>query len=416
MASPHELYLDPAAMEPLFPEDPSGELEHLATQLIRASARLSEAMHPVTRAAVAELVRPMNSYYSNLIEGHDTHPLDIDKALRNELVKDKRQRDLQLEAVAHINLHRELVARFSTGNAPANPASADFLKEIHKAFYDHLPRTFLTVVSKEGKERVLVPGAFRDGEVTMGRHVAPAHEVVPACMARFASFHDPNDPANRSTIRRVISIAAAHHRLVWIHPFLDGNGRVVRLFSDACFLREQLDASGLWSISRGLARSRDVYREMLANADAPRMGDHDGRDNLSTLTLVDFCRYFLQAAIDQVAFMHRSFQLDDVLRRLHVYVDHMAGEKRMHTSARYVLEAVFLRGTVTRQEAERLTNTTHKTLKKITDQLVALGLLTAEKKEGLPLLYHARYPLRSSPWMFPGLYPGNKEVEIRIAP
>ncbi len=410
------LYRDPSAMEPLFPEDPTGELEHLATELLRASARLSQAMHPVTRAAVAELVRPMNSYYSNLIEGHDTHPLDIDKALRSEYAKDKKSRDLQLEAVAHINVHRGLYDRWNGGDAPANPASADHLRYLHKAFYEHLPDTFRTVKNKNGPPRTLTPGAFRDGEVEVGRHIAPAHQAVPAFMDRFGSFHDPKATTNRSALRRIIAIAAAHHRLVWIHPFLDGNGRVVRLFSDACFLNEQLDAAGLWSISRGLARSRDTYRDMLAAADAGRMGDHDGRGNLSNKTLVAFCSYFLKTAMDQISFMHGSFQLEGVLQRLHAYVDHMAGAKRMHISARYLLEAVFLRGTITRQDAERLTGTSHKTLKKITDQLVGLGLLKEEKTEGLPLLFHARFPLRYSPWVFPGLYPGSKEVEIRIAP
>lgn len=416
MADEVALYRDPSAMEPLFPEDPTGELEHLATELLRTSARLSEAMHPVTRAAVAELVRPMNSYYSNLIEGHDTHPLDIDRALHSEYAKDNKNRDLQLEAVAHINVHRGLYDRWRAGRGPANPAAPEFLKELHAAFYRHLPDTFKLVGNKNGPPRTLVPGEFRDGEVEVGRHIAPAREKVPAFMDRFGSFYDPKAAANRSALRRIIAIAAAHHRLVWIQPFLDGNGRVVRLFSDACFLHEQLDAAGLWSISRGLARSRDTYREILAAADAGRMGDHDGRGNLSNKTLVAFCAYFLRTAIDQVTFMHGSFQLDGVLRRLYAYVDHMAAEKRMHTSARYVLEAVFLRGTITRQDAERMTGTSHKTLKKITDQLVGSGLLKAEKQEGLPLLFHARYPLRSSPWVFPGLYPGNKEVEIRIAP
>ena len=119
MANEGALYRDPTAMEPLFPDDPTGELEHLATELLRASARLSEAMHPVTRAAVAELVRPMNSYYSNLIEGHDTHPLDIDRALHNQYAKDKKNRDLQMEAVAHINVHRGLYERWQAGSAPA---------------------------------------------------------------------------------------------------------------------------------------------------------------------------------------------------------------------------------------------------------------------------------------------------------
>ena len=113
MASPLALYRDPIAMEPLFPSDPSGELEHLATELVRTSAKLSEAMHPVTRAAVAELVRPMNSYYSNLIEGHDTHPLDIDKALRSEYSTDKEKRDRQQRVVRRVDqdLHRPAPVR-----------------------------------------------------------------------------------------------------------------------------------------------------------------------------------------------------------------------------------------------------------------------------------------------------------------
>ncbi|MGI4742086.1 MAG: Fic family protein [Janthinobacterium lividum] len=52
-------------------------------------------------------------------------------------------------------------------------------------------------------------------------------------------------------LARIVAIGAAHHRLAWLHPFLDGNGRVMRLFSDAAFLAEGLDAGGLWSMSRG---------------------------------------------------------------------------------------------------------------------------------------------------------------------
>ena len=44
----------------------------------------------------------MNCYYSNLIEGHDTHPVDIERALKNDYSRDEKKRDLQLEAKAHI--------------------------------------------------------------------------------------------------------------------------------------------------------------------------------------------------------------------------------------------------------------------------------------------------------------------------
>ena len=150
MAEPIRLYTDPASMEPLFPEDPTGELEALAVDLIAKSATLSEAMHPITRAAVADLVRPMNSYYSNLIEGHDTHPIDIDRALRNDYSTDKRKRDLQKEALAHIAVSKALRDGELQKVHGADPSSEAFIKGVHCVFYEHLPEDFLHVVSKEG--------------------------------------------------------------------------------------------------------------------------------------------------------------------------------------------------------------------------------------------------------------------------
>jgi Fic family protein len=61
----------------------------------------------------------------------------------------------------------------------------------------------------------------------------------------------------------IIAAAAAHHWLLWIHPFLDGNGRVARLMSHAMLL-EALDTGGIWSIARGLARNVNSYKSHLA--------------------------------------------------------------------------------------------------------------------------------------------------------
>ena len=72
-------------MEPLLPEDRDGTLACLALEVIRRSERLRACLHPITRQAVVELTRSMNSYYSNLIEGHRTVPRDIDAAVRKEL-------------------------------------------------------------------------------------------------------------------------------------------------------------------------------------------------------------------------------------------------------------------------------------------------------------------------------------------
>jgi hypothetical protein len=104
MPQVRELYDQPAAMEPLFPTDKAGALRELAADLLRKSAKLGGSLHPVTRGSVVDLLRTMNSYYSNLIEGHNTHPIAIEKALRDDYSGDSALRALQLESRAHIEV------------------------------------------------------------------------------------------------------------------------------------------------------------------------------------------------------------------------------------------------------------------------------------------------------------------------
>src|SRR5450755_2731907 len=92
-------------MEPLLITDSSrhrGTLTDLALDLTQKSAGFRRSLPPTLLASLADLVRPMNFYYSSLIEGHVTHPVDIERALKNDFSKDARKRDLQLEAKAHI--------------------------------------------------------------------------------------------------------------------------------------------------------------------------------------------------------------------------------------------------------------------------------------------------------------------------
>src|SRR2546422_753682 len=92
----------------------------------------------------------------------------------------------------------------------------------------------------------------------------------------------------RRTLRcRNGSTAAAHHRLLWIHPFMDGNGRVARLMSHAMML-DKLDTGAVWSVARGLARNVSEYKKLLADCDLPRRNDLDGRGALSEEALAEF--------------------------------------------------------------------------------------------------------------------------------
>lgn len=90
-------------MEPLLISEGSRHragLLDLAVELVSKSAGFRRSLPGSVMTALADLVRAMNCYYSNLIEGHDTHPVDIERALKNDYSADARKRDLQLEAKA----------------------------------------------------------------------------------------------------------------------------------------------------------------------------------------------------------------------------------------------------------------------------------------------------------------------------
>jgi hypothetical protein len=75
------------------------------------------------------------------------------------------------------------------------------------------------------------------------------------------------------------------------------------------------------------------------------------------------------------------------------------------------LKEAFLRGRVSRTDAERITDTTDKTLKKITDELITHGLLKRVETGG-SVLYEIAVPIMFSPWILPGLFPTGRESEI----
>src|SRR6266853_1620890 len=115
-------------MEPLLIGETSrhrGALTDLAVELAGKAAGFRRSLPPGVMAALADLVRAMNCYYSNLIEGHDTHPIDIERALKNDYSADPRMRDLQLEAEAHISVQRWIDEGHFRGRALATDGLRD---------------------------------------------------------------------------------------------------------------------------------------------------------------------------------------------------------------------------------------------------------------------------------------------------
>jgi len=300
------------SMEPLFPDSEGAELLDLSHRITLALGGLRQMIHsPLVRDKIAALVRNMNCYYSNLIEGHKTLPRDIERAQHAQFDADATRQDNQLLAIAHIQTEESMISRLQKGGVDVY--SREFLCWIHGEFYRRLPPSMLVSRTQSGNEYRIAPGQLRDYLVDVGSHTPPAADALPAYLERFREVYGGGGIL---ATNRLIAIAAAHHRLTWIHPFGDGNGRVARLHSHALLFHHGLDGGGLWTLSRGLARARSQYYERLQGADRGRENDYDGRGNLSERGLSRFCVFFLETILDQVLFMDGLLNLPNLRTRI----------------------------------------------------------------------------------------------------
>lgn len=386
-------------IEPTRLEETSEAMTDVIADLAAAATKLGQAFHPRTAANLADLVRIANTYYSNLIEGHNTRPKDIERALAGDLYKDKERRNLQIEAAAHVRLQAE-IDRMAAENKLGEPAAPDFLRWLHREFYKDATRDMLHIRGA-GRDFFMVPGEWRsrpEHDVAVGRHEPPSSARVPDFMTYFAERYRL---APLGTAGRLMAMAAAHHRFNYIHPFPDGNGRVSRLMSHAMALSSGIGAHGLWSISRGLSRgleSRTEYKRMMDYADTPRQGDLDGRGNLSLRALNEFVLWFLRVCLDQVKFMTGLFEIGVLAKRLRSYVER---SDTLKPEAARLLEEALIRGEFERGEIARITGLPERTARRVLKDVVDMGLLASETPKGAVSL---RFPADALDVLFPRLF------------
>ena len=387
-------------IEPVRLEEPTTAIADVVADLAASSATLGKTLHPRTAANLADLVRVMNTYYSNLIEGHNTRPRDIERALAGELDKDEGRRNLQLEAAAHVRVQREVDRMGNEGTLPP-PASREFILWLHREFYRDAPEAML-LIKTERSELRMKPGEWRTltvDDVEVGRHVPPSSARV-ADFMRYFEERFRVQTMGRAT--QIMMIASAHHRFNYIHPFLDGNGRVSRLMSHAMAWSANISSRGLWSISRGLARgldSRTDYKQMMDRADSPREGDLDGRGNLSQKALEEFVLWFLRVCLDQITFMSGLFELDHLSERLKGYVLRSSDWK---PEVAALLQEALFRGEFERGEVGRITGLPERTARRVLNDVVHAGFLGSDTPKGAVSL---RFPAHALEDIFPRLYP-----------
>ena len=384
-------------MEPMLPPDGESRLEDLAIDMATKASGLASQLPLTVRRGMGDLVRSMNCYYSNLIEGHDTHPRDIERALYHaDYSTDAQKRALQLEAVAHIEVQR-LIDHHEDLQAEAT--SIDYLVWLHREFCQRLPEELLWVQNPDtGEPLRMIPGELRTGWVQVGRHIPPDAEGLPCFLNRFAAAYDRK---RLSKVRQIVTLGAAHHRLLWIHPFYDGNGRVARLMSHASLQRCGVGSS-LWSAARGLARNVKDYKALLMAADEPRRGDLDGRGTLSSQALITFCEFFLNICIDQIDFMASLLEPSGLLRRIRLHIEEEVQMGNLHKGSFPILREALLTGEAQRGRAGEITGYGERMARNVVSDLLRKGYLKSGTTRS-PLLLS--FPIDAVERWFPRLYP-----------
>jgi len=397
---------------PFIPSDETlgkSSLPDKVLELNKQSAKLTGQLSPLSLSTLERYMRVINSYYSNLIVGYTTHPREIRAAQRGDYSGDPAKRDLQEESLGHMAVQQWLSEESPDLDTIFTP---DFILTVHARFYRQIPESLWVIKDKQGNAvDKVVPGEWRASDVDVRRHLAPAYEDVPGLMEGYCeTYYSEHHPQRFKGDRKLIAIMAAHHRFTWIHPFLDGNGRVGRLLTDAALKAVGLDSYGGWCLSRGLARSSTQYKGLLAAADAPRQGDYDGRGALTEKGLVSFCDYMLDTAIDQVMYMSELLNLSNFRKRINTYVQArndfrvMGMTDSLKQSAALVLYTAFIQGELERAQALELCAMPERSARRLLSQLKAEGLLS-ETSSKSPLRWEI--PEHAEAWYFPDLAPLN---------
>ncbi len=390
--------LTETAIEPVFPEQQRTALEDLACAVIENAARLEGNVRDPFRKDLAEVTRWMHCYYSNLIEGQQTRVSEIEAALHKDFSSEPEKRDLQKLALAHLSCQR-WASRYN-----GSPFAPNFICELHRRFYSELPPSLRVAKTQTGATVPLEPGALRTTDVQVGAHIGPPHELVPALLEHFRKRYETTE-ISRAT--KIVAIGASHHRLAWIHPFRDGNGRVVRLFSDTLIRDLGIDSGGLWSLSRGLAFQRKEYYERLANADQERTGASadDGRGHLSERALREFCEFVLRVMLDQIAFMTKLLELESLTDRIEQYVRLDEGLGEAGARVFCLLREALNRGEFPRGDAGRIAGAGGRTARRALATAIKIGLLKSDTPKSPVRL---ALPAKVLGTYFPKLFPPGK--------
>lgn len=190
------------------------------------------------------------------IEGnHTTLAEFVEKIIENP---SKKTRDEGMKEIFNIENTIEFIEKNVDKKTRFDRA---FISEMHNKVVEGLslpPRG-------EGSRN---PGMLRSINVSIdgSGHVPPDKVKVPDYFDELIKFVNQT----LDTQYHLLAIALSHHRMAWIHPFDNGNGRVVRMFTYALLIKQgfQVKNGRILNPTAIFCMDRDKYYDMLALADS----------------------------------------------------------------------------------------------------------------------------------------------------
>lgn len=224
------------------------ELDHLRRRT------LSGTTHPQVFFQLKHLFHTLESIGSARIEGNNT---TIAEYIETKL---EANQDEQVSYSIREIRNIEKAMDFIEHSIQDYPISKIYINDLHQLVVKDLPPP----PQGEGDKN---PGAYRKHGVKIekSKHFPPDHFQIDAYMDELMSFLNREDASKYDLLK----MAIAHHRFVWIHPFGNGNGRTVRLFTYAMLIRYgfNVDVGRIINPTAVFCNDRNVYYEKLALAD-----------------------------------------------------------------------------------------------------------------------------------------------------
>ena len=391
---------------PVLPIDIKGNIDDellcLAEEVCIKSAVLAGNHNVIVLNSIKDILRTTNSYYSNKIESEGTHPIDIEKAMKKNFSSDEQKRKLQFLSLAYIEAQKHLE---NISITEINIFTKDFIESIHKMFYSQSGMEAFLTIKQDNRSVTMVPGKFRKQDVYVGEHTAPEYSLVDSILNEFENQYSSVYDA-QTQAKKLLYLLSSHHRLTWIHPFLDGNGRVSRLFLDAGFFNLKIEGYGLWNISRGLARNNQEYHKHLSLADMRQQGAIDGRGPLSLRGLQYYLKYMLYIALDQIDFMNQNLQLTSLANKIDKFIvlanNEMIDIEPFPKYTSLLLKELLIKGEVARGEVKSIINKSARTATSLIKTLTQRDYIESDTpKSAIRIKFNAKFASYLMPQLIP---------------